>query len=73
MVKVSQDSPPYLPGKFFSGEQQGEGHGVVQCVEGEYHQWCFFLSFKSIIFIYFKQIFSLHLYKSNLGAVLEHS
>jgi len=31
--------------KFFSGEQQGEGHGVVQCVEGEYHQWCFFLSF----------------------------
>ena len=39
MVKVSQDSPPYLPGKFFSGEQQGEGHGVVQCVEGEYHQF----------------------------------
>ena len=45
MVKVSQDSPPYLSGKFFSGEQQGEGHGVVQCVGGEYHQWCFFQSF----------------------------
>ena len=29
----------------FSGEQQGEGHGLVQCVEGEYHQWCFFHSF----------------------------
>ena len=28
----------YLPGNFFSsGEQQDEGHGVVQCVEGEYH------------------------------------
>ena len=39
MVKVSQVSQD-----FFSGEQQGEGHGV-QCVEGEYHQWCFFLSF----------------------------
>ena len=49
MVKVSQDSPPYMPDKFFSGEQQGEGHRVVQCVEGEYHQWCFFFSvFKSI-------------------------
>ena len=44
MVKVSQDSPPYLPGNFFSCEQQGKGHGVVQSVEGEYHQWCFFLS-----------------------------
>ena len=41
MVKVSQDSPPYLPGNFFSGEQQGEGHGVVKCVERENYQWYF--------------------------------
>ena len=45
MVKVSQDIPLYLPGKFFSGEQQGQGHEVEQCVEGEFHQLFFFLSF----------------------------
>ena len=32
--------PPTCLSNFFSGERQGEGHGV-----GQYHQWCFFLSF----------------------------
>ena len=32
---------PYLHGELFSGEQQGEGHGVVKCVERENYQWYF--------------------------------
>ena len=44
IVKVPQDGPPYFHSKKHSGEQQGEGHGVVQNVAGEHYQGNFFLT-----------------------------